>query len=73
MKNFILRWFIKPKIRKNLINIRGDEDGLAYLLDLLHEDEKRIYIVDRTCFDRQYNIEIQEQLKKQIKNYGFSY
>lgn len=73
MKNFILKWFIKPKLRRNLKNIQPDEDGLAYLLDLLQEDERKLYIIDRTCFDRQYNIEIQEQLKKQIKKYGYNY
>lgn len=73
IKNLILKWFIKPKLRKNLKNIKPDEDGLAYLLDLLQEDEKRLYVNDKTCFDRQYNMEIQEKLKKQIKRYGYSY
>lgn len=73
IKNWILSWFIKPKLRKNIKNIRPDEDGLAYLLDLLLEDEKKLYTNDRTCFDRQYNMEIQEQLKKEIKKYGYSY
>jgi hypothetical protein len=73
IKNLILQFFIYPKLRRNIKSIRPDEDGLAYLLDLLQEDEKRLYVNDRTCFDRQYNIEIQEQLKKQIKKYGYSY
>ena len=73
INNLILQFFIYPKLRKNIKNVRPDEDGLAYLLDLLQEDEKRLYINDRTCFDRLYNVELQEQLKKQIKKYGYSY
>ncbi len=73
IKNFILKWFIKPKLRKNLKHINPDEDGLAYLLDLLQEDEKRIFtskFKEYYDFDLEYNREIQEQLKRQIRNYG---
>lgn len=71
--NFILKFFFLPKLRKNLKNIQPDEDGLVYLLDLLQEDEKKLYVNDRTCFDRQYNIEVQEILKNKISRYGYSY
>lgn len=79
IKNWIFRKLLvgvgfKAKARKHIKSIEPDEDLYAYLLDLLQEDEKRLHT---TMFcgdlDKEFNRELQEELKKLITKYGFSY
>jgi hypothetical protein len=69
----IIKLFYKSEIRKYCKSIRNDEDCYGYLLDLLQEDERRMFISrekDYYQLDIFYNREMQEQIKELIKNYG---
>jgi hypothetical protein len=69
--NKIVKVFYKAKVRKYCKSIRNDEDCYGYLLDLLQEDEKRMFISKFNYdLDIEFNREMQEQIKKLIKNYG---
>jgi hypothetical protein len=64
----------KAKARKFIKKVAIDEDLYAYLLDLLQEDEKKLH-TSMFCgdLDKTHNRDMQEVLKKLIKEYGFSY
>ena len=74
IKNWIIRFIFKSKIRKYINSVKADEDCYAYLLDLLQEDEKRLCISKFSSeLDLTHNREMQEQLKKLITRYGYNY
>lgn len=69
----LFNFIFPPKIRKYSKSIKKDEDLYTYLLDVLQEDEKRMFISiskERYDLDIYFNRELQEYLKKEISNYG---
>jgi len=60
-----LKFFFTAKIRKYVKSLSKDEDFENYLLDLLKEDERKLFIKkDREYYD--YDLEINQELQKQI-------